>query len=136
MAGRRWSRGVNISILYCIECGEKFPIPRNRRQREKEHIKNLWCPYCKKTQKFIEQRSIDHVLPKCIYFDDIKEPIIEYEPYLGEGKELTHKNIKDKTEVCVTDGEAGAAIRPWRSDKTEMFVAYKGFAKVRKLTGI
>ena len=130
MAGKRWSRGVNISILHCMECGEKFPIPRNRQQREKKHIKDLWCPYCKKTQKFTEQRSIDHILTECIYFDDIKDQIIEYEPYLGEDEKLTHENIKDKTEVYVTCEEARELIRLWVSSKTEIFVAYKSFLDV------
>lgn len=42
---------VTIEIYICPECGLKFPIPRERR-REKGHIKDIWCPICKKTQKF------------------------------------------------------------------------------------
>ena len=53
MAGRRdW---YNISTFVCPDCGTEMPIPRwLGRRREKGHIKDLYCPKCKKIQKFKE----------------------------------------------------------------------------------
>jgi len=44
---------TTIEYYICPECGMKFPIPRKKR-REKGHIKDLWCPGCKKIQKFVK----------------------------------------------------------------------------------
>ena len=53
MKNRR--RNFEIHYLTCSECGNKFPIPRKFGAfREKGHIKDIWCPYCKKIQKFEE----------------------------------------------------------------------------------
>ena len=44
-----------ISNFICPECGLEFPIPRKiGQQREKGHIKDLYCPICNKIQKFTE----------------------------------------------------------------------------------
>lgn len=44
------------SPLRCCECGGIFPIMRPLgHMREKNHIKDMWCPYCKKESKFIER---------------------------------------------------------------------------------
>ena len=44
------------SSLKCRECGGTFPIMRQRgHMREKGHIKDMWCPYCKKEVKFVER---------------------------------------------------------------------------------
>lgn len=53
MAGRRnW---YNISTMVCPVCGTEMPIPRKHaKSREKGHIKDLYCPTCKKIQKFKE----------------------------------------------------------------------------------
>ena len=53
MSGRRDC--YNISTFVCPDCGTEMPIPRwHGRRREKGHIKDLYCPKCKKTQKFKE----------------------------------------------------------------------------------
>ena len=47
-----------ISNLVCPECGHTFPIPRRKgSQRKQEHIKDIWCPYCRKVQKTIEYQN-------------------------------------------------------------------------------
>lgn len=52
MSRKRWSV---TSIFVCPECGLELPIPRNHgKQREKGHIKDLYCPICNKIQKFTE----------------------------------------------------------------------------------
>ena len=44
-----------ISLLTCPDCGKQFPIPRAAgRLRKPGHIKDLWCPFCKRTTKMIE----------------------------------------------------------------------------------
>lgn len=49
-----------ISNFVCPECGNKFPIPRPKSmRREKRHVKDLWCPFCKKTVKTIEYKPRD-----------------------------------------------------------------------------
>ena len=56
-------KNMNKSDMICPECGKKFPIIRiASKTREKNHIKDLYCPYCKKEQKFLEVRSIDFML--------------------------------------------------------------------------
>lgn len=55
------SKAVNyfISDLECPVCGRAFPIPRlSGCKRGANHIKDIWCPYCKKTRKFIENRNV------------------------------------------------------------------------------
>lgn len=43
------------STFVCSECGLEFPLPRiHGKQREKDHIKDLFCPMCGKVQKFKE----------------------------------------------------------------------------------
>lgn len=52
---------MNLSTFICPECGKTFPIMRNHgRQRERGHIKDIWCPYCQQTQKFLEIRRSDY----------------------------------------------------------------------------
>ena len=48
-----------VSDLRCIECGNIFPIMRSKGyMREKNHIKDMWCPVCKKESKFIERGDL------------------------------------------------------------------------------
>jgi Fe2+ or Zn2+ uptake regulation protein len=55
-----------ISKLICTECGEIFPIPRRiSKQREKGHIKHIWCFKCNQVTKFKE--NIDNEIYKNIY---------------------------------------------------------------------
>ena len=45
------------SNLICPECGNIFPIPRySGRYRCYNHIKDLWCPYCRDTTKMVENK--------------------------------------------------------------------------------
>ena len=54
---------IYISELRCEECGAIFPIPRRRaKQRENEHIKDLWCYRCQSTTKFRGNRTTDEVV--------------------------------------------------------------------------
>ena len=48
-----------ISDFYCKKCGTNMPLPRVKRQREKGHIKDLYCPVCKCIRKFVEIRGFD-----------------------------------------------------------------------------
>ena len=44
-------------IMYyrCNSCGREFTIPRHKGSlRGKNHIKDLWCPWCKANTKFVE----------------------------------------------------------------------------------
>lgn len=51
-----------ISELVCTQCNNKFPIPRRcSSRREKNHIKTIWCPYCKQDRNMNEIRSIDFI---------------------------------------------------------------------------
>ncbi len=44
-----------ISTFTCQQCGMKMPLPRNHgQQREHGHIKDIYCPGCKKISKFVE----------------------------------------------------------------------------------
>ena len=52
---------MDLSLFICPECGKSFPIMRNHgKQRERGHIKDIWCPYCKVEQKFREVRRTDY----------------------------------------------------------------------------
>ena len=49
-----------ISNFLCPDCGNMFPLPRAKATRRcKGHVKDLWCPFCKKTVKTIEFRPRD-----------------------------------------------------------------------------
>lgn len=49
-----------ISKFVCPECGNEFPIPRPKaRRRKKDHIKDLYCPFCKQVVKTVEVREKD-----------------------------------------------------------------------------
>lgn len=46
------------SKLDCTECGTSLNVPRKRsKRREQGHIKDMWCPMCKKETKFIENKK-------------------------------------------------------------------------------
>jgi len=52
---------MDLSTFICPECGNTFPLMRNRsRQRERGHVKDIYCPYCHKIQKFTEIRRRDY----------------------------------------------------------------------------
>lgn len=53
---------TTVSIFICTQCGISFPIPRkNGKQRQKNHIKDLYCYKCNKIQKMIEHREFDFI---------------------------------------------------------------------------
>ena len=44
-----------MTELLCSNCGEIFPIQRkNGKGHKMNHIKDMYCPFCKKVSKFIE----------------------------------------------------------------------------------
>lgn len=46
-----------ISQFKCQECGHIIPLPRKKkREREKGHIKDIYCPWCDKVTKTIEYK--------------------------------------------------------------------------------
>ena len=47
------------------KCGTIIPLPRVHRQREKGHIKDLWCPKCQMVHGFKEFKETDHYLNMC-----------------------------------------------------------------------
>lgn len=50
----------DISNFICPKCGGTFPLPRAKSmRRNKGHIKDLWCPFCKEIVKTKEVRNID-----------------------------------------------------------------------------
>ena len=56
------NKQVNFSRFICLECEKENMIGNSlqrRRQREKYHIKDLYCPICKKLTKNVEVRSCD-----------------------------------------------------------------------------
>ena len=51
---------MDQSIFICTVCGNRFPLMRDHgNQRERGHIKDLWCPFCKADRKFLEVRRGD-----------------------------------------------------------------------------
>ncbi len=49
-----------ISNFYCLSCGNKISLPRARgQQREKHHIKDIYCIHCGKETKHVEKREHD-----------------------------------------------------------------------------
>ena len=51
---------ITISDFYCPECGFKMPLARRASlQRDKGHLKWLWCPGCNKKRNFMEIRFND-----------------------------------------------------------------------------
>lgn len=54
--------------LICPNCGEIVSIQRKIGNQKKEgHIKDLYCPVCKKTRKFIEIVDRDICYYKLLY---------------------------------------------------------------------
>lgn len=44
-----------ISNFVCPDCKKVMMLPRNHgRQRKKNHIKDIYCPFCKEVKKFHE----------------------------------------------------------------------------------
>lgn len=67
--------------MLCSMCGEIQTIRRLIGHQKKEgHIKDLWCPNCKRDRKFIEIRDRDIYYYKLMY----KENRTELEEYVFE----------------------------------------------------
>lgn len=65
MYKRGWNQAM--SDMYCVECGGRMTVPRPRRKtREKAHLKDMYCPYCKEDTKFREVREKDFILAHVI----------------------------------------------------------------------
>ncbi len=54
-----------ISRFVGIDCGTIIPLPRVSRQREKGHIKDIWCPMCGKTHGFREYKQNEFYMNMC-----------------------------------------------------------------------
>lgn len=49
---------MDLSSFICPECENTLCLMRNRgEQRERGHIKDMWCPFCKEERKFIELKA-------------------------------------------------------------------------------
>lgn len=59
MRNKSRSQRTVIQQLLCLECGNRVPITRNHNRREDNHIKTMYCPYCKKTTNFIENINLN-----------------------------------------------------------------------------
>lgn len=46
-----------VASTFIGDCGTIMPIPRMRRQREKDHRKSMWCVKCGKKHRFREVRN-------------------------------------------------------------------------------
>lgn len=55
---RRRNGEINISVCVCPDCGGKMFVPRSlARQRKDNHLKWMWCPYCKKKRNMLEHKG-------------------------------------------------------------------------------
>ena len=52
-------RKMKQSECVCTICGHKFPIARSRKQRERGHIKDLYCIVCGEVTEHKEIRQCD-----------------------------------------------------------------------------
>lgn len=53
-------RAFTISTFVCEECGMEIQLPRMKaKQREQNHIKDIFCVRCGETQKHLEKREFD-----------------------------------------------------------------------------
>ena len=63
-----------ISDLICSECGNLFRIPRHAdKLKEKYHIKDIYCPVCKKVTKHVEVKNLDVVKKELEFKDELTE---------------------------------------------------------------
>lgn len=76
------------SELICFECGNIMPIPRQiRRQRNKYHIKDMFCFKCDNITKHIELRD-----------GDIVKKELEFKENRNEEEELIY-NLLQENEI-------------------------------------
>ncbi len=83
-----------LSDLICSNCGNKMTISREvKSQREKYHIKDLYCIKCKEVTKHIEVRDLGLIKKELEY----KETLSEMEKKVYD---LTHKEREAKV-LCM-----------------------------------
>lgn len=65
---------IILTELICPHCGEIVSIQR-RKHRTKTigHIKDMYCPYCKKDRKFIEIRDKDECYYRLLYKENLTD---------------------------------------------------------------
>lgn len=52
------NKGFVLTNLKCGNCERTMMIPRRiGRQKQKGHIKDMWCPYCNTMSKFVEYKG-------------------------------------------------------------------------------
>jgi len=55
-------RQFTVSDFICPVCGNTIPLPRKKSSQRKDgHIKDIWCPYCGKVQKFAEIKDTQSI---------------------------------------------------------------------------
>ena len=96
---------TTISYFVCPECGLEMPLSRVKcLRREKGHIKDLYCPTCKKVQKFKEIRNID-------FYKNLDGEILEAKPEDEKVEEPECKTVKPKRMKEITWEEIYERIR-------------------------
>lgn len=53
-----WTEGRSlvVSWLKCERCGGAMPVQRQRRRlRKRNHVKTMWCPWCKRVTQHRER---------------------------------------------------------------------------------
>lgn len=81
---------TTISYFVCPECGLEMPLSRVKcLRREKGHIKDLYCPTCKKVQKFKEIRNID-------FYKNLDGEILDEKPEDEKIEEPESKTVKPR----------------------------------------
>ena len=54
------NKRVKMSSFVCPDCNKVIlMLPRNHNRREKGHIKDLFCPWCKDVRKCLEIRDME-----------------------------------------------------------------------------
>lgn len=82
------------TYLICLMCGEITTIQRvKNKQKQKNHIKDMYCPICKKDSKYIELKD------KNIYYIKLKE-----KKNKSELDEYVLKLLEEKIEKSYTYG--------------------------------
>lgn len=96
---------TTISYFVCPECGLEMPLSRVKcLRREKGHIKDLYCPTCKKVQKFKEIRNID-------FYKNLDGEILDEKPEDEKPEESECKTVKPKRMREITWEEIYERIR-------------------------
>jgi len=89
---------IESTDLICSTCGYIQTIQRKQSKRKKElHIKDLYCPFCKKDTKFIELVDKDKYYNKLIRREELSELEEHILNLIEKGKDLYEKgNTKSR----------------------------------------